>query len=64
MRIKATEMVGVRLTTSEIRRLLDLLSQANGSGQDAETVALRRKLNVMLQVATEAEKRPRPWEGR
>ena len=64
MRIKATEMVGVRLTTGEIRRLLDLLSPANGPGDDAETVALRRKLGVMLQVAAEAEKRPRPWESR
>jgi hypothetical protein len=64
VRIKATEMVGVRLTTGEIRRLLDLLPRANGPGDDAQTVALRRKLTVMLQVATEAEQRPRPWDSR
>ncbi len=65
MRIKATEMVGVRLTTKEIRRLLDALAEGTvGSGDDPEVATLQRKLNVMLQVAIEVEKRPRPWEGR
>jgi hypothetical protein len=63
VRIKATEMVGVRLTTREIQRLLDALAEGKlGPADDPELVALRRKLNVMLQVSTEVERRPRPWE--
>jgi hypothetical protein len=65
LRIKAEEMVGVRLTTTEIRRLLDSLSDQNVTpGDDLDIVALERKLRVMLQVATEVEKQPRPWEAR
>ena len=61
MRIKATEMVGVRLTTGEVRRLLDALAEGKlGSLDDPEVVTLQRKLTVMLQVARAAEERPRP----
>ncbi len=59
-RISATEMVGVTLTTREARRLLDALAEGKlGSPDDPENVALKRKLVVMLQVATAAEKRRR-----
>jgi len=59
-RISATEMVGVTLTTREARRLLDALAEGKlGSPDDPENVALQRKLVVMLQVATAAEKRRR-----
>jgi hypothetical protein len=65
LRIKAKEMVGVRLTTTEIRRLLDSLSDQNVTpGDDLDIVALERKLRVMLQVAAEVDKRPAPWDTR
>jgi hypothetical protein len=58
-------MVGVRLTTAEIRRLLDSLSDGNVSpGDDLDIIALERKLRVMLQVAAEVDKRPAPWDTR
>jgi hypothetical protein len=58
-------MVGVRLTTAEIRRLLDSLSDGNVSpGDDLDIIALERKLRVMLQVAAEVETQPKPWERR
>jgi hypothetical protein len=41
VRIKATEMVGVRLTTKEIRWLLDALAEGKvGPGEGPEIVAL------------------------
>jgi hypothetical protein len=65
LRIKAKEMVGVRLTTTEIQRLLDSLSDHGvTAADDLDIVTLERKLRVMLQVATEVEKPPRPWETR
>ena len=58
-------MVGVRLTTSQIQRLLDALAAGKlGPGDDPELAALKRKLTVMLQVSAEVEKRPRAWERR
>jgi hypothetical protein len=58
MRMTATEMVGVPLTSREARRLLDALAAgALGPPDDPELVALERKLKVMLQVATAAEQR-------
>jgi hypothetical protein len=60
VRIKATEMVGVGLTTQEIRWLLDALAEGKiGPGEGPEMVALQRKLTVMLRVATAAENRSR-----
>jgi len=57
-RITATEMVGVPLTTHEVRRLMDAIAQGKlGPPDDAENTALRNKLTVMLQVATATEKR-------
>jgi hypothetical protein len=57
-RITATEMVGVPLTTREAQRLLEALAQGKlGPPEDPENVTLRRKLGVMLQVATATEKR-------
>jgi hypothetical protein len=65
VRIKATEMVGVRLTTREVRRLLDALAEGKlGALDDPEVVTLQRKLTVMLQVASAAEKRSQPRECR
>jgi hypothetical protein len=65
LRIKAKEMVGVRLTTTEIRRLLDSLSDHDvTAADDLDIVALERKLRVMLQVAAEVETQPKPWERR
>ena len=59
MRIKATEMVGVRLTTHEVQWLLDALAEGKlGSVEaDPELQALQRKLTVMRQVAAAAEAR-------
>jgi hypothetical protein len=58
MRITATEMVGVRLSSSEVQRLLDALAAGKlGPRDDPELLALQRKLTVMLQVATAAESR-------
>jgi hypothetical protein len=57
-RITATEMVGVPLTSKEVRRLLDALAEGKlGHPDDPEIVALRRKLGVMLQVAVASENR-------
>jgi hypothetical protein len=57
-RITATEMVGVPFTTNEVRRLLDAIAQGKlGLPEDPENVALRRKFEVLLQVATATEKR-------
>jgi hypothetical protein len=57
-RITAIEMVGVPLTSTEVRRLLDALADGKlGQTQDPEIVALRRKLNVMPQVAVATENR-------
>ena len=65
MRFRAKEMVSVRLTTQEVRRLQEALADSTvGSGEDPELATLRRKLEVMLQVATEVEKRQQPAEGR
>ena len=57
-RITATEMVGVPLTTTEVRRLLSALAEGKlGPPDDPENVTLQRKLGVMLQVATATENR-------
>ena len=57
-RITATEMVGVPFTTQEVRRLLDALAQGKLGPPDApENVALQRKFEVLLHVATATEKR-------
>ena len=57
-RITATEMVGVPFTTNEVRRLLDAIAQGKlGPPEEPENVALRRKFEVLLQVATATEKR-------
>jgi hypothetical protein len=57
-RITATEMVGVPLTTAEVQRLLDALAAGKlGPPDDADNVALHRKLLVMMQVATATERR-------
>jgi hypothetical protein len=64
MRITATEMVGVPLTSGEVRRLLDALAAgALGPPGDPELVALERKLQVMLRVATAGEQRRRARPG-
>jgi hypothetical protein len=49
MRIRATEVVGVRLTTGEVQRLLDALAAGKlGSLEiDPELQPLQRKLSVM-----------------
>jgi hypothetical protein len=57
-RITATEMVGVPLTTGEVRRLLDALAEGRlGPPADPENVVLGRKLDVLLQVARATESR-------
>ena len=57
-RFSATEMVGVPLTTREVRLLLDALTEGKlGPVDDPQLVALERKLKVMLQVAAAAEQR-------
>ncbi len=57
-RITATEMVGVPLTTREVQKLMDALAAGKlGRPEDADNVALHRKLVVMMQVATAAERR-------
>ena len=60
MRLKATEMVGVQLTSQEARRLLEAIAAGKlGPVDDPELTALERKFKVMLQVALKVEKRPR-----
>ena len=63
-RITATEMVGVSFSSAEVRRLLDALGEGKlGPPDTPDNVALRRKLVVLLQVATATEKRraaPKP----
>jgi hypothetical protein len=57
-RITATEMVGVPLTTREVQKLMDALAAGKlGPPEDADNVALQRKLAVMMQVATATERR-------
>jgi hypothetical protein len=57
-RITATEMVGVSFTTKEVQKLLDALAHGKlGPPEDAENVALQRKLTVLHQVATATEAR-------
>jgi hypothetical protein len=57
-RFTATEMVGVPLTSAEVRRLLTALDEARlpPASTDDDTV-LRQKLTVMLQVAEAGERR-------
>ena len=57
-RFTATEMVGVPLTSAEVRRLLAALDdgQLPAAGAD-EDATLRRKLTVMMQVAEAGERR-------
>jgi len=51
-------MVGVSFTSEEVRRLLDAVTKGVlGPPEAPENVALERKLVVLLQVATAAEKR-------
>ncbi len=57
-RITATEMVGVPLTTKEVRRLLVAIAEGKlGLPKDPENVVLQRKLGVLLQIATATENR-------
>ncbi len=64
MRLKATEMVGVQVTSQEAQRLLHAIAEGKlGPVDDPELVALERKLRVMHQVAIEVEKRPRPGQA-
>ena len=57
-RVTATEMVGVPFTTTEVRRLLAAIAQGKlGPPEDPENLALQRKFEVLLQVATATEKR-------
>ncbi len=57
-RITATEMVGVTFTTEEARRLIDALAAGKlGPPESLENVALGKKLAVLLQVASAAERR-------
>ena len=64
-RITATEMVGVSFTTKEVRRLLDALANGGlGPAEEADDVALRKKLEVLLQVSTAAERRRAATKGR
>lgn len=57
-RITATEMVGVPLTTDEVRRLQAALREGKLGPPDApENVALGKKLLVMMEVALAAERR-------
>ena len=58
VRITATEMVGVGFTSKQARRLLDAITEGKlGPPEEPENVALRHKLEVLLQVATATEKR-------
>lgn len=51
-------MVGVQLMVSEARRALDTLADGKlGPADDPEVTSLKRKLSVMLQVATATEQR-------
>ena len=64
-RITATEMVGVPFTTTEVRRLLDAIAQGKlGPPEEPENVVLRRKFEVLLQVAAATEKRRAALKGR
>jgi hypothetical protein len=55
-------MVGVRLSTSEVQRLLDALAAGKlGPLDDPDVLSLKRKLTVMQQVASDAERHPRKW---
>ncbi len=55
---KATEMVGVPFTTTEVHRLLDALAGGKlGPPTDPDNVALKKKFEVLLQVAMATERR-------
>ncbi len=58
VRVPATEMVGVTLTSDEAHRLLAALGDGKlGDPSLPENQALHRKLQVMLQIATATERR-------
>jgi predicted GIY-YIG superfamily endonuclease len=60
VRIKATEMVDVQLSSREMQRLLDALAAGGlGAVDDPELMALEGKLKVMHQVAVATGQRRR-----
>lgn len=57
-RITATEMVGVPLTTDEVRRLQAAVADGKlGPPESPENLVLHKKLLVMMEVALAAERR-------